>query len=60
MTDDFSNWFFSRENDENFGMVAEYFYQDVVDEMTELNKMKCMREWLECAFEAGKKVSQSK
>jgi len=56
---DFQDWFFSREEG-NFGMIAEYFYQDVVDQMTEVNKLKCMREWLEAAFEAGKKVGQSK
>lgn len=60
MAEDFSNWFFSHKGDDTSAMIAEYFYQDVVDEMTEINKIKCMREWLECAFEAGKKVSQSK
>ena len=57
MNEDFSTWFFSREEG-NFAMIAEYFYQDIVDPMTELNKMKCMREWLEAAFEAGKKASK--
>ena len=60
MAEDFSNWFFSHKCDDTSAMIAEYFYQDVVDEMTEINKIKCMREWLECAFEAGKKASQSK
>lgn len=43
----------------NVGLRAEYFYQDVLDEMTNLTKMETMREWLKSAFEAGKKSVDS-
>lgn len=51
---EFETWFFGCDDEQN-SMRAEYFYQDVLDEMTDLTKMNTMRDWLKAAFEAGKK-----
>lgn len=55
---EFESWFYDTIN-VNVGLRAEYFYQDVLDEMTDLTKMETMREWLKSAFEAGKKSVDS-
>lgn len=53
---EFETWFFGIEKG-NASLRAEYFYQDVVDPMGELTRMSTLRDWLEAAFEAGKKAA---
>ena len=53
---DFESWFYGCDED-TFGLRAEYFYQDVVDPMSELTRMTTLREWMKAAFDAGKKAA---
>ena len=54
---EFEQWFYGTEEG-NASLRAEYFYQDVVDPMGELTRMSTLRDWLEAAFEAGKKAGK--